>query len=86
MSWFFAHAGSTPARGTMLNDKPDLAALFTELDRHPLKCLEHQEGDWCDLDPNDDQTVVFYRKSGAPFLWMPLEDWKALRAKPSQPK
>lgn len=61
----------------------DLRAAFDEIDKHPLRCLQHEEGDWCDLDPQDDQTVVFYRKSGAPFMWMPYEDWKAFRqAKP----
>lgn len=57
----------------------DLRAAFEEIDKHPLACLRHEEGDWCDLDPQDDQVVVFYRKSGAPFMFMPYEDWKALR-------
>jgi hypothetical protein len=57
-----------------------LRAAFEELDKHPI-LLRHEEGDWCDLDPQDDQTVVFYRKSGAPFMRMPYEDWKALRDK-----
>ena len=57
----------------------DMKAAFQELERYPLVCLKHEEGDWCDLDPQDDQTVVFYRKSGAPFMMMPYADWKALR-------
>lgn len=61
-------------------DRDDLTKLFEILNKIPF--LTPQDGDYCELEDENqpDGIVVFRRKSGAPFMYMPRADYEALIA------
>lgn len=59
--------------------KSDLSEIKKIIDKHPYP--KPEKGDWCDLDPEDNRVVVFYRKSGQPYMWVPLDVYEEIRNK-----
>lgn len=54
-----------------------LRDAFNQLDKYPL--IRREEGDFWAEDPEDSSVMCLCRNSGVVFLWMPKEDYEAMR-------